>query len=71
MDISNIEDKLEEIENKLNTTITKLESYSYANDMKQKKQFEVWLGVLYNEFKKELKKTKEEIIKEIKNGNKR
>jgi cytoplasmic iron level regulating protein YaaA (DUF328/UPF0246 family) len=82
MDLSNIEDKLEEIEKKLDNTITQLHSKSYADEMKQKKQFEQWLGVLFNEFKKELKKmksdfeselksTKQEIVKEIKNGNKR
>ncbi|NCD07000.1 MAG: hypothetical protein EOL97_12855 [Spirochaetia bacterium] len=68
---SNIEDKLDEIETKLDNTISKINANNYANEMKQKKQFEQWLGLLYNEFKKELKKTKEEIIKEIKNGNKR
>jgi len=82
MDLSNIEDKLEEIQKKLNNTITQLQSKTYADEMKQKKQFEQWLGVLFGEFKKELKKMKsdfeselksikQEILKEIKNGNKR
>lgn len=70
-----MEDRLDEIEEKLNQTISRMETYTYQNDIKNKKQFENWLGILFKEFKKELKKTKEEIIKEvkneIKNGNKR
>lgn len=68
---NDIQDKLDEIEEKLDNTINQLKGSAYANEMKQKKQFEMWLGVLYKEFKKELDKTKKEIIKEIKNGTKR
>lgn len=63
-----IEEKLENIEKKLDNTLNQINTSSYANEMKHKKMMEQWLGVLYNEFKKELKKTKQEIIKEIKNG---
>lgn len=63
-----IKEKLENIEKKLDNTLNQINTSSYANEMKHKKMMEQWLGVLYNEFKKELKKTKQEIIKEIKNG---
>jgi len=68
-----ITDKLEEIEKKLDNTLNQISASDYAREMKHKKMMEQWLGVLYNEFKKEIKKTKEEILKEIKkqNGNKR
>jgi len=67
-DNGNISDKLEEIEQKLNSTLNQMRASDYASEMKNKKMMEQWLGVLYKEFKNELKKTKQEIIKEIKNG---
>jgi len=67
MEIDDIGEKLDGIENKLNVTISNLEGKAYNSEIKQKKIMEQWLGLLYQEFKKELKKTKQEIIKEIKN----
>ena len=66
-----IEKKLKEIETKLDNTLSQMQGSNYASDMKFKKMLEQWLGVMFNEFKKEIKKTKKEIIKEIKNGSKR
>ena len=68
--IEKINKRLEQIETKLNTTLSSIEGNNYHNKQKDKKMLEQWLGVLYAEFRKELKKTKQEIIKEIKNGTK-
>ena len=74
-EINNLVEKIDNIENKLNVTISHLQGNRYANDMKTKKMLEDWLSILYKEFKKELEKTKKDIIseikKEIKNGIKR
>lgn len=66
MELDDIDEKLNKIETKLDNTISQLNGANYAQDMKFKKLQEQWLGILFNEFKKELKRTKTELLKEIK-----